>query len=82
MIAVAIYEAPFPVSLLELVLRESGISGSPCYTSEDYQAVIELMARGHYDTTGWVSHIQLEDVIEGIESLHAGKAMKLLVEPS
>ena len=82
MIAVAIYEAPFPVSLLDLVLRESGVSGSLCYTSEDYRAVIELMARGRYDTTGWVSHIQLDDVIEGFERLHAGKAMKLLVEPS
>ena len=31
------------------------------------------MARGVYDTTGWVTPIALDDVIdEGFEALHAG----------
>lgn len=81
MIAVAIYEAPFPVELLNLVLRESAINGSLCYTGADYRAVIDLMAQGHYDTTGWVSHIPLAGVVDGFERLHAGTTMKLLVDP-
>lgn len=79
--AVAIYEKPFDVSLINLVLGESSIRGSLCYTGEDYRGVIELMAQGHYDTTGWVDHISLDEVVEGFDRLHVGNAMKLLVQP-
>jgi (R,R)-butanediol dehydrogenase / meso-butanediol dehydrogenase / diacetyl reductase len=82
LIAVAIYEEAFPVSLINLVLGESRIRGSLCYTGEDYQAVIDLMAQGHYDATGWVEVISLDEVVEGFERLHGGQAMKLLVKPA
>ena len=83
MVSVAIYEKPLATPLLQLVLRESRIQGTLCYTSEDYKAVIELMANGHYDTTGWVETIAMDDVIkEGFEALHAGQKMKVLVDPS
>jgi hypothetical protein len=35
------------------VLTESRIQGSLCYTGADFEAVIALMARGAYNTTGW-----------------------------
>jgi (R,R)-butanediol dehydrogenase/meso-butanediol dehydrogenase/diacetyl reductase len=70
-------------TLLNLVMNESRIQGSLCYTAADFQAVIALMAKGTYDTTGWVTSIDLDDVIdEGFEALHAGKKMKVLVDPS
>lgn len=82
MVCVAIYERPLEVTLLKLVLSESGARGSLCYTATDYRSVIDLMARGHYDTTGWVDHIRMQDVVrEGFEALHAGKRMKVLVDP-
>jgi (R,R)-butanediol dehydrogenase/meso-butanediol dehydrogenase/diacetyl reductase len=81
LVSVAIYEQAFPVNLLNLVLTESSISGSLCYTGQDYRAVIDLMAQGHYDTTGWVEHISLDEVNDGFARLHDGNAMKLLVEP-
>ncbi|SNR64866.1 (R,R)-butanediol dehydrogenase / meso-butanediol dehydrogenase / diacetyl reductase [Haloechinothrix alba] len=82
LISVAIYEHPLETSLIKLVMRESGIRGSLCYTGEDYAAVIELMARGHYDTTGWVTHVPMERVVkEGFEALRAGTEMKVLVDP-
>ena len=57
--------------------------GSMCYTGDDYRVVIDLMARGHYDTTGWVDTIPLSGVIEqGFEELRAGRKMKLLVDPT
>jgi (R,R)-butanediol dehydrogenase/meso-butanediol dehydrogenase/diacetyl reductase len=41
------------------------------------------MAEGKYDTTGWVTRIPIGDVIdEGFEALHAGKKMKVLVDPN
>lgn len=81
-VSVAIYERPLETSLIQLVMKESNIRGSLCYTSEDYREVIDLMARGHYDTTGWVEHIPMDAVVEeGFEALHAGTKMKVLVDP-
>jgi (R,R)-butanediol dehydrogenase/meso-butanediol dehydrogenase/diacetyl reductase len=83
MISVAIYEKPLTTPLLNLVMNESRIQGSLCYTAADFQSVIALMAQGAYDTTGWVTPIAIGDVIdEGFEALHAGKKMKVLVDPA
>ncbi|MBX7434819.1 2,3-butanediol dehydrogenase [Mycobacterium sp. Y57] len=83
MVSVAIYEKPLETPLLNLVMNESRIQGSLCYTGADFEAVIALMAEGAYDTTGWVTRIPIEDVVdEGFEALHAGKKMKVLVDPS
>ena len=78
-----IYEEPFTTPLLIVAQNESGIQGSLCYTAPDFAAVIDLMSRGMYDTTGWVTPIPIDDVIdEGFEALHAGTKMKVLVDPS
>ncbi len=83
MISVAIYETPLETPLINLVMNESRIQGSLCYTGDDYRAVIDLMSRGHYDTTGWMEKIAMADVVaEGFDALHAGQKMKVLVDPS
>lgn len=83
MVSVAIYEKPLTTPLLNLVMNESRIQGSLCYTAADFEAVIALMEKDSYDTTGWVTPIALDDVIdEGFEALHAGTKMKVLVDPS
>lgn len=83
LVSVAIYDKPLPTPLINLVLRERRIQGTLCYTGEDYRAVIDLMARGHYDTTGWVETVPLSGVVEqGFEELRAGRKMKLLVDPT
>ena len=83
LISVAIYDKPLSTPLINLVLRERRIQGTLCYTSDDYRAVIDLMARGHYDTTGWVETIPLTRLVEeGFEELRAGRKMKLLVDPT
>jgi (R,R)-butanediol dehydrogenase / meso-butanediol dehydrogenase / diacetyl reductase len=83
LISVAIYDKPLPTPLINLVLRERRIQGTICYTADDYQAVIDLMARGHYDTTGWLETIPLSGLIDqGLEELRAGRKMKVLVDPT
>ncbi len=83
MVSVAIYEKPLSTPLLNLVMNESRIQGSLCYTAADFEAVIALMAQDAYDTTGWVTEIAIDDVIdEGFEALHAGRKMKVLVDPA
>jgi len=83
MVSVAIYEKPLQTPLLNLVMNESRIQGSLCYTGADFEAVIALMAQGAYDTGGWVAQIPIGDVVsEGFEALHAGNKMKVLVDPT
>jgi len=83
MVAVAIYSHPLETPLLNLVMRERRIQGTLCYTGADFRAVMDLMADGHYDTTGWVESIALSDVIQGgFEELRAGRRGKLLVDPT
>lgn len=83
LVSVAIYDRPMPTPLLNLVLKERRIQGTICYTADDYLAVIDLMAKGHYDTTGWVETIPLDGVItEGFEQLRAGRKMKILIDPA
>jgi len=83
LVSVAIYDKPLTTPLINLVLRERRIQGTLCYTSSDYRAVIDLMAQGHYDTTGWVDTVPLSQVVEGgYEELRAGRKMKLLVDPT
>jgi (R,R)-butanediol dehydrogenase/meso-butanediol dehydrogenase/diacetyl reductase len=82
LISVAIYEKPLTTALIQLVLRERRIQGTICYTAEDYRAVIDLMAQGHYDTTGWVDTVPLSGVLDAYEELRAGRRMKLLVDPT
>lgn len=81
LVSVAIYERPMTTTLLKLVMAERRIQGSLCYTSDDFRDVIDLMATGHYDTAGWVSHIELGQLREeGFTALHAGSKMKVLVD--
>ncbi|TDD10218.1 2,3-butanediol dehydrogenase [Saccharopolyspora terrae] len=83
LVAVAIYETPLETPLLELVMHESRVQGSLCYTGADFEAVIALMDEGNYDTTGWVETIALGNVVEeGFEALHRGEKMKVLVDPT
>lgn len=83
LVSVAIYDRPLSTPLINLVLRERRIQGTICYTSEDYRAVLDLMARDHYDFTGWVDTVPLSQVIDqGFEELRAGRRMKLLVDPT
>ncbi|MHA6804462.1 2,3-butanediol dehydrogenase [Salinifilum ghardaiensis] len=83
MVSVAIYEKPLETSLINLVMRETAVRGSLCYTAHDYAAVIDLMARGHYDTSGWVEHIPMDEVVDaGFRALHRGERMKVLVDPA
>ncbi len=82
-VSVALYEKPIETPLINLILGESRIQGSMGYTSTDFEAVIELMAKGHYDTTGWVTTVPLSDVVdEGFDALRDGKKMKILVDPT
>jgi (R,R)-butanediol dehydrogenase/meso-butanediol dehydrogenase/diacetyl reductase len=54
--------------------------GSRGYAVGVFDQVIGLVAAGHYRQDGWVEHIGLEGVRDGLERLRRGAAMKLLVD--
>ncbi|MCZ4551037.1 2,3-butanediol dehydrogenase [Gordonia rubripertincta] len=82
-VSVAIYEKPIETPLISLILGESRIQGSLGYTAPDFEAVINLMAKGHYDMTGWVTTVPIGDVVtEGFDALRDGRKIKVLVEPT
>jgi (R,R)-butanediol dehydrogenase/meso-butanediol dehydrogenase/diacetyl reductase len=83
LVCVAVYDKPVATSLLDVMKREHSIKGAVSFKEGDFPAVIDLMGKGHYDTTGWVDTIPLAGVIDqGFSELRAGRKMKLLVDPA
>jgi (R,R)-butanediol dehydrogenase/meso-butanediol dehydrogenase/diacetyl reductase len=54
--------------------------GSRGYAAYVFEKVIGLIAAGHYPQDGWVEHIGLDAVRDGLERLRRGAAMKLVVD--
>ncbi|CAH0140874.1 2,3-butanediol dehydrogenase [Microbacterium foliorum] len=79
-VVVAIHERPMEFLPTQLVMAETEIAGALAYLPEDFDAVIEAMSRGVYDTTGWVQEVPLEQVVDAIHSLRGGAGAKILVQ--
>ncbi len=80
-VVVAIHERPMEFNPTALVMPEASVTGTLAYLQEDFDAVIDAMADGKYDATGWVDDVPLERVEETIHALRAGRGMKALVTP-
>ena len=79
-IVVGIHEKPFDFNPTSLLLQEAAVVGSLVYSDDDYDTTIANMAAGHYETTGWVEHIPLDDLLGGFDDLRAGRKMKIHVD--
>ena len=80
MTVVALHEKSVDFNPTMLVMRERRIQATLGYLQEVYDEVIQAMADGKYDFTGWVETTDLDGVEDAIARLRAGKAMKILVE--
>ncbi|WP_228528336.1 2,3-butanediol dehydrogenase [Microbacterium sp. UFMG61] len=78
-VIVAIHERPMEFLPTTLVMAETEIAGALAYLPEDFDAVIEAMSRGVYDTSGWVEEVPLEGVVDAIHALRGGAGAKILV---
>lgn len=78
-VVVAIHERTMDFLPTQLVMAETEIAGALAYLPEDFDAVIEAMSRGAYDTTGWVQETPLENVVDAIHALRGGAGAKILV---
>ncbi|NHI16300.1 2,3-butanediol dehydrogenase [Microbacterium excoecariae] len=79
LVVVALHERPVDFLPTALVMRETEVKGVLGYTQDDFAAVIDAMAAGKYDTTGWVEKVGLDDVVGAIASLRGGSGAKILV---
>ena len=79
-VVVAIHERPMEFLPTQLVMGETEIAGALAYLPEDFDAVIDAMSRGVYDTAGWVQEVALEGVVDAIHALRGGAGAKILVQ--
>lgn len=76
---VGIAHEPLPIDPITLFATEITVRASNAY-ADDFPLVIEGMAEGAYPLDGWVSTIELDDLVDGgFQVLREGKAMKILV---
>jgi len=79
LVVVALHEAKAELNLSVLVQAEISMLGAMTSLPRDFDAVITAMADGHYDTTGWVDEIGLDETVSAIGRLRSGSAVKTLV---
>lgn len=79
MVVVATYERPAEIQPTDLMIGEREIVGAVGYQPEDWDGIIAAMAEGGYDTTGWVEERELDDVVDGLNDLRAGRGSKILI---
>jgi (R,R)-butanediol dehydrogenase/meso-butanediol dehydrogenase/diacetyl reductase len=79
LIVVAIHERTMDFLPTQLVMAETEIAGALAYLPADFDAVIEAMSKGVYDTTGWVQEVELDGVVDAIHMLRGGAGAKILV---
>lgn len=76
------HERTLPLSAAHLVHGEVLLTGSLAYTDE-FPAVLELLAAGAYPLDGWVRSIAFERLVpDGFEPLARQEAIKVLVRVS
>jgi len=78
-VVVAIHHQPLVIPPFDILMPEVYITGVAMFCNT-FPKVIADMAAGAYPTTGWVSTIPFDRLIEdGFERLHRQEGMKLLV---
>ena len=78
-IIVALHERAMEFNPTALVMTETEIAGTLGYLQEDFDEVIQAMSDGKYSTEGWVADIAIDNVVEALTELRAGRGMKVLV---
>ncbi|MFV0253742.1 MAG: 2,3-butanediol dehydrogenase [Beutenbergiaceae bacterium] len=77
---VALHERPLEFNPTQLLMGETEIGAALAYLPRDFDAVIQAMADGLYDTTGWVDVRPVDDIVDAFIGLRAGQGMKVLID--
>lgn len=79
LVIVALHEHPIEFLPTLLMMAETEIVGAVGYLPEEFDQVIAAMARGLYDTAGWVRETSLDGVVDAIRELRSGASTKILI---
>jgi (R,R)-butanediol dehydrogenase/meso-butanediol dehydrogenase/diacetyl reductase len=80
-VVVAVPTQPIVLDVHRFRSREVRLTMSGGQLPPDVDAVLELMAQGHFTANGWVSEIAFDDILEaGFEPLTRGDAVKVLID--
>ncbi|MBV8951693.1 MAG: alcohol dehydrogenase catalytic domain-containing protein [Actinobacteria bacterium] len=81
-VVVAIFPEPKPVALFDLFWKELELRGARVYEPEDFDAALELLARGELDVERLITAVEpLERTPQVFDELRQGRqAMKILVD--
>ncbi|MET9214704.1 MULTISPECIES: alcohol dehydrogenase catalytic domain-containing protein [unclassified Nocardia] len=79
LVVAGFHEHPMQLQPTQIMWTETEIVGAVGYLPEDFDAVIAAMARGVYDTTGWVHEIPIDKIVDAIHTLRAGSGAKILI---
>lgn len=82
LVVVALHANGFDFNPGVLIRSETSITGSCAYDQSDFDEVLEAMASGLYQTEGWVSEVELDQVSATLRALRDGRGMKVLVRAS
>lgn len=81
-VIVGIHSQDIRVHPVSLVMGEHSLIGSLAYTHQDFAEVIEMMAQGVYDTTGWVEEVGFDQYVPTIQRMKLGAGVKAIVNVS
>ncbi len=66
----------------QIIRRELRVEGSFCYTWDDFEASLDLIARGQVRTAPVITHtLSLSHMAEALERIHRREAVKVILEP-
>ena len=83
-VAIGVIEKEAPIDVFTLLTREIEIKGSMCYTSVEFQIVLDFIARGRIDTDAMISDvIALADLADNrfLERVRSPSVVKMIVKP-
>ncbi|HEY9311878.1 zinc-binding dehydrogenase, partial [Williamsia sp.] len=80
LMVVGVHEKAFDFNPTALLAGEYTVTSSMTYTDDEFAQVIENMAGGWYSTDGWVEHRPLDGLVDSLDLLRTGRAMKILID--
>lgn len=66
----------------QVIRKELRVTGSFCYTWDDFEASLDLIARGRVQTAPVITHtLPLARMAEALDLIHRREAVKVILEP-
>lgn len=79
MVIVAIHGKGVDFNPSMLVMRETEVLGALAYLPQDFDEVLAAMSEGKFNPESWVDLIGMDEIVNSMQEMHAGRGMKYMV---